>query len=77
MAVYFLIWNIVRRQLKLGLDYCFADRIKDVQRFLAVNMESLADSAKGNINHKNLEYFHEFLHGNTDIFTNNIFATNG
>ena len=41
------------QQLKLGLD-CFVDKNKDVQRFLAANMESLADSVKGNIDHKNL-----------------------
>ena len=38
-------------------------------------MESLADRVKGNIDHKNLEHFHEFLRGYTDIFTNNIYAT--
>ena len=38
-------------------------------------MESLADSLKGNIDHENLEHFHEFLRGYTDIFTNNIYAT--
>ena len=38
-------------------------------------MESLADSVKGNINHKDLEPFHEFLRGYTDIFTNKIDAT--
>ena len=63
------------QQLKLGLDYCFVDKNKDVRRFLAANMESLADSVKGNIDHKNLEHFHEFLRGYTDIFTNNIYAT--
>ena len=61
------------QQLKLGLDY-FVDK-NDVRRFLAANMESLADSVKGNIDHKNLEHFHEFLRGYTDIFTNNIYAT--
>ena len=63
------------QQLKLGLDYCFVDKNKDVRRFLAANMESLADSVKGIIDHKNLEHFHEFLHGYTDTFTNNIYAT--
>ena len=57
------------------MDYCFFDKNKDVRRFLAANMESLADSVKGNIDHKNLEHFHEFLRGYTDIFTNNIYAT--
>ena len=61
--------------LKLGLNYCFVDKNKDVQRFLAANMESLADSIKGNIDHKNLEHFCEFLCGYTDVFTNSIYAT--
>ena len=63
------------QQLKLGWDYCFVDKNKDVRRFLAANMEPLADSIKGNIDHKNSEHFHEFLRGYTDIFTNNIYAT--
>ena len=67
--------NQERQQLKLSLDYCFADKNKDVWKFLAANMESLADSVKGNINHKDLEPFHEFLRGYTDIFTNKIDAT--
>ena len=37
-------------------------------------MDSLADSVKGNIDHKNLEHFREFQLGYTDIFTNNIYA---
>ena len=36
-----------QQQLKLGLDYCFVDKNKDVRRFLAANMEFLA----GNIDH--------------------------
>ena len=67
--------NQERQQLKLGLDYCFVNKDKDVQRFLAANMESLADSVKGNIDHKNLEHFHQFLCDYPDIFTNNIYAT--
>ena len=66
--------NQERQQLKLGLDY-FVGKNKDLRRFLAANMESLADSIKSNIHHKNLEHFHEFLHGYTVIFTNNIYAT--
>ena len=61
--------------MKLGLDYCFSGKNKDVRRFLAANMESLADSVKDNVDHKNLEHFHEFLRGYTDVFTNNIYAT--
>ena len=67
--------NQERQQLKLGLDYCFVDKNKDVHRVSAANMESLADSVKGNINHKDLEHFQEFLRGYTDIFTNNIYVT--
>ena len=57
------------------MDYCFVDKNKDVQRFLAANMETLADSVKGNIDHKSLEHLHEFLRGYSDIFTNNVYAT--
>ena len=68
--------NQERQQLKVGLDYCFVDENKDVQKFLAANMESLADSIiKGSINYKNLENFHEFQRGYTDVSTNNTFAT--
>ena len=42
---------------------------------LAANIESLVDSVKGNIDHKNLEHFHEFLSDYTHIFTDNIYAT--
>ena len=57
------------------MDYCFDDKNIDVQRFLAANMESLADNVKSNIDHENKEYFHEFLHGYTDVFTQNIYST--
>ena len=65
------------QQLKLWLDYCFVDKNKDVPRFLAANTNSLANSVKSNNDHKNLEHFHEFLRGYTDIFINNIYATKG
>ena len=52
--------NQERQLLKLGFDYCFVDKNKDVRGFLAANMESLVDSVKGNIDHKNLEHFHNF-----------------
>ena len=51
------------------MHYCFVGKNKDVWRFRAANMESLADGMKGNIDHKNLEYSHEFLRGYTDIYT--------
>ena len=37
-------------------------------------MKSLANSVKGNINHKNLEHYHEFIPDYANIFTNNIYA---
>ena len=67
--------NQEKQQLKLGFDYCFVDKNKDIRRFLAANMESLANSVNGNIDHKNLEHFHKYLRGYTNIFTNNIYAT--
>ena len=57
------------------MDYCFVDKNKDVWRFLAANMETLAESVIDNIDHKNLEHFHEFLRGYTDNFTNKIYGT--
>ena len=45
------------QQLKLGFDYRFVDKNKDVQRFLAANMEPLADSVKNNIDHKKFRAF--------------------
>ena len=39
----------------------FLDKNIDVKRFLATNMESLANSIKNNIDNKNLGHFHEFL----------------
>ena len=65
------------QELNLGLDYCFVDKNKDVQRFLATNIGSLAYNIKGNIDDKNIEHFHEFLRGYTDIFTNKIYAAKG
>ena len=51
------------------------DKNKEFQRFLAANIESLEYKMKGNIDDKNLEHFHVFLCGYTDIFTDNIYAT--
>ena len=33
--------NQERQQLKLGLYYCFVDKIKDVRRFLAAKIKNL------------------------------------
>ena len=45
--------NHERQHLKLDLDY-FVDTNKDFQRFVKANMETLTDSFKSNIEHKNL-----------------------
>ena len=63
-------YNFSNQELKL-VKTCFR---LIVRRFLAANMESLTDSVKGNIDHNQLEHFHEFLSGYTDIFTNNIYV---
>ena len=44
--------------VKIGLDYCFDDKNKDIQRIIAANIESLADIVKGNIDQKDLENFY-------------------
>ena len=67
--------NQEKQQLKVGLDYSFVDKHNNVKKFLAANMETLADRAKNKVDHSELENFHEFLRGYTDIFTNNIYAT--
>ena len=38
-------------------------------------MEFLANNVIDNINKRNLEHFHEFLCGRTNVFTNYIYAT--
>ena len=53
--------------------YCFVDKNKDVWRFIAANLKSLADSVKGSIDHKNLERFHEFLRG-YNIYTTKAYT---
>ena len=49
---------------------------KDVRRFPATNMDSLADEVKDRADHKNLEHFHEFLRDYIDISINNIYPAN-
>ena len=56
------------------LDFCFVDKNKDVQRSLAANIESLVDTMKDNIGHKNLK-LHELLRCSTDIFINSVYST--
>ena len=53
----------------------FVNEKINVVKFIVVNMESLADNVKYNIDHKDLEHVHKFLRGYTLIFTNNIYST--
>ena len=51
------------------------DKNKNIKKFLASHMESLAYTTSGKVQDNQLKEFHEFLHGYTDIFSKNIFAT--
>ena len=50
--------NQEKQKLKLGLDYCFIDKNKDVHRFLAANIESLMYNIKNYKNCRNLTTFY-------------------
>ena len=63
------------KQLKLGLHHSFIDRNKHIKKNLAANLESVAQRTLNDVNHTQLEDFHEFLRGYTDIFTRNILDT--
>ena len=49
-------------------------KLKKVPKLVAANMEYLGDNVKVRVVHKNLERFHECLHGYKDIFTTNIYV---
>ena len=44
--------NQEKQKVKLGLDYCFVDKNKDVQRFLTANIDSSAYNLKTSIDDK-------------------------
>ena len=63
-------------QLKFGLNHCFINKDKHIKKDIATNMESLAYSASKQVDPSQLENFHEFLSGYTDIFSKNVLSTN-
>ena len=67
--------DIEYQQLKLGLDYSYIDKNKNTRKFLAANLETLAQRTSDSVEAHRLEEYHEFLRGYTDIFTKNVFQT--
>ena len=63
-------------QLKFGLNHCFINKDKHIKKNIVANMESLAHSASKQVDPSQLENFHEFLRGYTDIFSKNVLSTN-
>ena len=55
-------------QLKFGLNHYFINKDKHIKKNIAANTESLAHSASKQVDPSQLENFHEFLRGYTDIF---------
>ena len=63
-------------ELKFCLNHCFINKDKQIKKDIAANMESLAYSASKQVDPSQLENFHEFLRGYTDIFSKNVLSTN-
>ena len=60
------------RQLKFGLNHSFINKDKNVKKDIATHMESLAYTASKKVENIQLENFHDFLRGYTDIFSKNV-----
>ena len=63
-------------QLKFGLKHCFINKDKYIKKGIVANMESLAYSASKQVDPSQLENFHEFFRGYTDIFSKSVLSTN-
>ena len=63
------------QQLKLGLDYSYIDKNKNVRKLLAANFETLAHRTSDSVEVHRLDEYHEFLRPYTYIFTTNRFQT--
>ena len=63
-------------QLKFGLNHCSINKDKHIKKNIAANMESLAHSGSKQVDPSQLENFHEFLRGYTDIFSKNVLSAN-
>lgn len=66
--------NKEKQQVNLVWIINLLKKLKKVSKLVAANMEYLGDNVNVRVVHKNLERFHEFLHGYKDIFTTNIYA---
>ena len=62
-------------QLKMGLNHCFINKDKNLKNHIAANMESIAYITSDKVDQTDLENFHEFLRGYTDIFAKNVIST--
>ena len=62
-------------QLKMGLNHCFINKDKNLKNHIAANMESIAYITSDKVDKTDLENFHEFLRGYTDIFAKNVIST--
>ena len=60
------------QQLKFGLNHSFINKDKNLKKDIAIHMESLAFKASKEVDNIDLENFHEFLRGYTDIFSKNV-----
>ena len=67
--------DIEFQQLKLGLDYIYINKNKNMRKFLAANFETLAQKTSDSVEAHRLEEYHDVLHGYTDLFTKNVFQT--
>ena len=47
-----------RKQLKLGLEYSFVNKNRDLKKNLAANLETLASQTSSFVDHTKLEDFH-------------------
>ena len=61
-------------QLKMGFNQCFINKDKNIKKNIAANMESIAYIAPEKIYQNDLENFHDFLRGYTDIFAKNVIS---
>ena len=57
------------KQLQLGLEYSFVNKIRGLKKKLAANLETIASQASPFVDQTKLEDFHEFLQAYTGIFT--------
>ena len=61
--------------LKCGLRNCFVNKIKSVNRNIAVELEYIANLVQKLVSSKNMEYFHENLRKMKNKVTQNIYHT--